>query len=264
MAIVFILAAGGYGLFANLLRAGTASRAVAVAAIKDMMFGHYHLWFLLMLIGFYIAVPLLRKLTADKKTTQYFLLLWVVLTILQNAAMLLPPVANFVEIQAGKLSLSVAAGFAGYFVLGHYLYQYPPTKTVRKVIYAGGLVALAVTVLFTTMGGLNGHKWEALYGYLLPNTLLETAALFLFVREKLENATLSEKTVKVIGFLSSVSFGEYLTHDLFNLVLHKIGVTALSASALLTVPLLTLLVSGCAIGLTVLLKKIPKLGDYLL
>lgn len=264
MAIVFILAAGAYGVFAAVLRAGTVSRAVAVAAIKDMMFGHYHLWFLLMLIGFYIAVPLLRKLTADKKTAQYFLLLWLVFTVLQNAVTLLPAAANFVEIQAGKLSLSVAAGYAGYFVLGHYLYQYPPTKTVKNIIYAGGLVSLAVTILFTTLGGLNGQKWEGLYGNLLPTTLLETAALFLFVREKLENAALSEKTVKTIGFLASVSFGVYLTHDVFNLLLHKLGITALSASALLTIPLLTVFVSGCAILFTVLLKKIPKLGEYLL
>ena len=264
MAIVFVVWAGIYAVFANILRAGTFNFAVVKAIIKDMAFGHYHLWFLLMILGFYLAVPLLRKITADQKTTQYFLLLWVIFTVLQNAVILLPPVANFIEIQAGKMSLLVAAGYAGYFVLGQYLYQYPPTKTVRHLVYIGGVFSLAVTVLFTALGGLNGQKLEGLYGYILPNTVLQAAALFLFVRQRLEHKTLSEKSAKIIGFLSSVSFGVYLTHDLFNLILHKLGFTALSFTPLLSVPLLTLLVSGCAIGLTVLLKKIPKWGDYLL
>ena len=37
--------------------------------------GPYHFWFLKVLIGLYIAIPLFRAITANRKTEEYFLLL---------------------------------------------------------------------------------------------------------------------------------------------------------------------------------------------
>ena len=36
--------------------------------------GSYHLWFLYMIIGFYVSVPFLRRITESKPLTDYFLL----------------------------------------------------------------------------------------------------------------------------------------------------------------------------------------------
>ena len=40
--------------------------------IRSFIVGHYHLWFLPMILGLYILTPILRKITSDKKTTEYF------------------------------------------------------------------------------------------------------------------------------------------------------------------------------------------------
>ena len=40
-----------------------------------LVIGPYHLWFLKMIIGLYIVVPILRHITADRRTEEYFLCL---------------------------------------------------------------------------------------------------------------------------------------------------------------------------------------------
>ncbi|MFR0798864.1 MAG: acyltransferase family protein [Oscillospiraceae bacterium] len=44
--------------------------------------GHYHLWFLYMIVGLYLLIPLLRPIVQNETLTRYFLLLALVFTFL--------------------------------------------------------------------------------------------------------------------------------------------------------------------------------------
>ncbi len=265
IAVSFIVWAGLYAVAGIFLRGEALGIGALTGAVKNAAFGHYHLWFLLMLIGFYMLVPFLRKIAADKTLSAYFILLCLVFNFLENAVLLIAPLANYVAIQSNKLSLGFVSGYVGYFMLGSHLYRYPPTRLLRRWLYAAGVAAFAVTAALVGLQGyLTGEANGDLYEYLLPNTLLEAVAVFLFFRARFENKTYSEKTVRVISFLSASSFGVYLTHDLFNMLLHRLGVTALTFTPLLSVPLLTVIVCGCAVLLTTLLRKIPVVSKYIL
>lgn len=265
IAISFIVWSGVYAVLGIFLRGETLGMSALVGAVKNAAFGHYHLWFLLMLIGFYLLVPFLRKIAADQKLCRYFIILCILCNFLQNAVLLVGPLANYVEIQANKLSLGFVSGYVGYFMLGSYLYRFPPKAAVRRWLYAGGVAAFVLTVLLVGLQGyLEGEANGALYEYLLPNTLLESVAVFLFFRARFEHKTYSAKAVKAISFLSACSFGVYLTHDLFNMLLHRFGFTALTVSPLVAVPIITVVVCGCALLLTAVLRKIPVVNKYIL
>lgn len=89
-------------------------------AVMRLVMGHEHMWFLLNLLGFYLLLPVLRKICEDMKVTAYFLALWVLIRFLV--------VPVFGEIGGGLLSALVAqmqfnllAGFIGYFLGGYFL-----------------------------------------------------------------------------------------------------------------------------------------------
>lgn len=261
----FVFWSAVYAVVGSLLRAETLGLGLVVDMAKSFVFGHYHLWFLLMLLGFYLIVPFLRKITADRRLTAYFLLLTAVFTFLQNAVLLIAPLRNIVEIQSGKMSLYFVTGYVGYFVLGSYLYRFPPRATVRRLIYALGALSFVGTAVVAGLASrLSGKAIDSYYGYLLPTTLLETAAVFLWFQNTFRNRTFSEKATRVIRTLSAYSFGVYLVHDLFNMLLHRFGITALSFLPAVSVPVLTVAVSAASILTVALLHKIPLFKRYLL
>ncbi len=51
-------------------------------AIKLIIRGYSHLWFLHMIIGLYLLVPLLRKITENTRLTRYFLILAAIFSII--------------------------------------------------------------------------------------------------------------------------------------------------------------------------------------
>ncbi len=265
IAVSFAVWSGLYAVLGIFLRGETLGVSALAGAVKNAMFGHYHLWFLLMLIGFYMLVPFLRKIAADKTLSLYFIVLCFVFNFLENAVMLVSPLANFVEIQSNKLSLGFVGGYVGYFMLGSHLYHYPPAKRTRHVLYAAGVVSFLLTaVVVGASAYVTGKANGDLYEYVLPNTFFEAIAVFLFFRARFENKTYSDKAVRAVGFLSACSFGMYLTHDLFNMLLARLGFTALTVTPLIAVPLLTGIVSVAALALTVLLRKIPVFSKYAL
>ncbi len=263
--LAFIVTSAVYALLGPVIRGEALSFGTLVSVVKNGVLGHYHLWFLLMLIGFYLIVPLLRKICADRKSMEYFLLLTFIFVFLYNAVCLLPGLGSLATVQAGKMSVGLVTGFVGYFVLGSYLTRFPLSQRSCTFVYIGGAVALFTTVV---MNGLlsftSGVAQEGLYGYLLPNTLLESAAVFLLFHQLFAKKEWSEKQQKVILTLSRYSFGVYLIHDLFNMLLHRLGITALTVSPLLAVPVLTAVVLAASIGVTALLYRIPLLKKYIL
>lgn len=261
--LAFLFWSPVYALLGALLRSEGFGLSVIVDMVKRTVFGHYHLWFLLMLLGFYLVVPLLRKITADKRLTEYFLILTFVFTFLQNALLLIPPFRNVIDIQAGKMSLYMVSGFVGYFVLGSYLYRYPPRTAVRHGIYLLGVLSFVGTAAASgVISFLSGKPNSELYGYLLPNVLFEAAAVYLFFATHFGSRTFSPRAVARIGTLSSCCFGIYLVHDLLNMLLHRLHILPVFLPVL-SVPVLAAVVFAASFFITYLLRKIPLFKNYL-
>ena len=48
------------------------------AAVERFVFGHIHMWFLQILCGFYLLIPVARQISAKKETLRYYLILWII------------------------------------------------------------------------------------------------------------------------------------------------------------------------------------------
>ena len=135
---------------------------------------YYHLGFLYLLIGLYLATPILRIVVKyiDMQRFGYFLILWVV------GSFVVPYLQLFIRYNYNPL-LFVFSGWIGYFLLGVYLLK---TKVKPWVPYA----TLTLGVLCAVAGDwavsiynpqLNGFFHE----YLIFPTIIASAALFLLL-----------------------------------------------------------------------------------
>ena len=125
-----------------------------IDAIKEAIKGHYHLWYLYMIAGLYLIVPLLRPIVQNRKLLLYFLILSFLVGIVvpQTVAILnvfRPNTAAFMQSVWDQTYLYLPFGYSFYFVLGYWLDRIEITKS--KVILAAAFVVVgtSVTVLLT-------------------------------------------------------------------------------------------------------------------
>ncbi len=235
-----------------------------LAVAKRALLARYHLWFLRMLIGLYIAVPIYRKIASDKKTLEYFLLLSFVFCYCVTFIGLIPRVGKPLTEFFDSYFMNVALGYGGYFCMGYYLHKYEVSRKIRGAIYALGALGFLLTVAVSCFMSLRlGYTNRELYANLLPSTCFMSASVFLLVKNSKRLNRVLEKYGERVKRVSALTFGVYLTHILFLIVLDCLGVNALTFMPLVSVPLLSVLVFALSLLLTLLLRKIPFFRRYL-
>lgn len=237
--------------------------------LQQFLNGHYHMWFLFMIVGLYLIVPFLRPIVRDEKLLRYFLLLTLIFTFL------LPQIASAVSLLSwqycaefkaltGKFYYHFTLGFVPYFVLGYHLVRKEFSLTAKRVLYALGVLGFVLTVVLTSFASrLQGAATELFYGYDSLNVLFVCVGLFVFAKEHLNFPNLSEKCHRCIRALSRWSFGAYLVHPLFiesfDIFLHF---NTLSLNVFFSVPLLTLIIGALSFLVSALLHQIPFVKKY--
>ncbi len=136
--------------------------------LKAILTGHYHMWFLLMITGLYLFVPLLNKIAENKKLMRYFVILSFLF------ACLIPQCLNILGLRfsgaarvlksfLSALNLHFVAGYSGYFVLGCLLSQTEIKGRLEKIIYIFGLLGLAATVAAASLLAIRQQEASALF-----------------------------------------------------------------------------------------------------
>ena len=240
------------------------------ASVSSFLTGHYHMWFLFMIAGLYLIVPLLRRFTCDLSLTRYFLLLGLIFTfLLPQLALLLsftaPGLAGAVNTVLGYSFFHFALGFSFYFVGGYYLSLREYTKYEELVIYLAGIAGFLFTVYASLRLSLAQNAPSVLfYDYNTFNMLLMSVAVFVFAKQHLNFPRIGKKARRVLHALSKYSFGAYLCHALLIDALNDVfGLNTLSCNAFFSVPLLALIVSIGAFLISALLHHIPLLKKYI-
>lgn len=261
----FVFWSAAYALYA---------RAFYGEAWEDVLFrfvtGHYHMWFLFMIVGLYLLVPLLRPIAREVRLERYFLLLALVFTFLlpQLAALLRSLPAPFDAAPAvilSYLSFSFTRGFVPYFLAGHYFTRQTLSRRAERCVYALGLIGFVGTLVLTRQRSIAaGAATEQFYGYNTLNVLAMTLAVFLLARRYLAFPALGVKGRARIRALSRWSFGAYLIHPMVIETMQlRWGVTVLSCNVFFSIPLLTLLVGALSFLLSAMLHRIPVVQKYL-
>ncbi len=235
--------------------------------VNEWVGGRYHLWFLPMLMGIYILLPILRSWVqgADVKNLQYFLALFLLFQIGRETARVwvlrIPVVISLIN----TAQIEMVCGYLGYFVLGYYIAHYGIAPKLHKYIYGAGLIGCVGNVLLGNLIALRtGEARGDVYDCFTFFTFCVVLALFLVCREKLGAWKPGARVGKVICGISADTLGIYLLHvGVIELVAPmKYGVFA-KLPVLISIPVLAICTFVICMLITAVLRRIPGLGRYL-
>lgn len=240
------------------------------------MQGHYHMWFLFMIVGLYIITPAVRRITSDEKVMKYFLVISFIFTIavssietLAGALLTIYPENHWSVINdaftsdINAMSVTFPYGYVFYFVLGYYLSKHDFSKRDRKIIYMLGVAGFALTILLTDFISVKlGKPTGTFYDNNSLNVFLESVVIFVFF--KYRKLPASGKTVQFITMLSNWSFGVYLIHALILEVLaNRLSLTTLSFNGVVSVPIIAAIVFMLGTIASGVIHQIPLLKKYI-
>ena len=236
------------------------------AALYQVLLGKtcFHLWFLYMLLGLYLVTPVLRAFVrgAGRGDFHWFFLLVFVFTFLLPTLLRLRP-SQTVSLYQSYLNIKLVLGYVGYYVLGYYLEEYTLSRPAEYLIYLLGIAGAAVTVGGTAwLSQQRGALAQTFYNYDSPNIALMSTAVFVLFRYLLGVSDERSRRQRFSG-VAKVSFGIYLVHVFFLMLLRNFGITALSFPPVLSVPVLTAAVFLASLAAAWLLSKVPFVGKYL-
>lgn len=215
-------------------------------SLASLIHGHpIYLWFLPMLAGVYMMLPILKVIAAEKKVLDYFLVLWFVFSVLTFFPGIVADVTALLQV---KLVL----GFCGYFLLGYRLTMQEMTTRTKKIALVLLFVSLAVTYTLA-FWPLNE---ELCFSPLAPHIILLSLSVFLLGKCLDGWLTKSEKLKKAINFVRGDLLGVYLIHPLFmRFVFRPHFMNSLSPAVY--IPFFTIVVFVASLFTIKLLRKIP-------
>ena len=237
--------------------------------VSGFLIGHTHLWFLYMLAGLYLIVPLLRKLMGSRRLIKYYLLLWFVLCILFSTFRYVATVfddglGEWLKIIAEKTNLDVVAGYAGYFILGRVLTEKELSKKTRGWIYLAGIVGAAAACVMTWRLCQHKGRFDAsFYNNDCLFVLLESVAVFTLLKYH-SPACRKDSGRRVLQTVSVCTFGIYLIHMLPVHFTEKLfPAFAGAGSPFVSVPVITAAAFLSSLLLAFVLRKIPVVNKLI-
>jgi len=216
----------------------------------------YHLWYVYMLIGLYLFIPIISKFVrnAAEKEILYFLLVWYVVMIFSQ-----PYLSRFQP----TIDLHYFTGYLGYLVLGHYLaYKELPQKLLKTWLIIFFLVFLAGITTGTYIITFNTNALSTImYEPLGPFIVLFSSGIFLLAR--VTAFKLPKSLIKVRDLAGGLSLGIYLCHALFLTLLDNWGISYKLCTPILSIPITALICFVLSFALMFLLSKLPVIGKYI-
>lgn len=237
---------------------------------SNFLKGHYHMWFLFMITGLYMLVPILRKITESEDVTKYSLGLFMTFSVLIPFLMKLfsvkfDGIGRVIGEMLEKVNYLTSLGFVVYFLLGYYLDKREIVKKERKFIWILGIIGFFLTVFLTNWISQLYHVQDERFGeYLNLNVMLESIAVFVLIKSNYKKFNLGEKTKKFVQKFSKYSLGIYLVHAMvLDWVNRIIEGTVIMQNPFLHIPITTIVVVTISYMISAILNKIPVLNKYI-
>lgn len=249
-----------YAVYTNISEYKTINNEVF---LKSFIFGHYHLWYLYMIVGLYMITPILRKITSDKNTLIYFLLLSVITTSIVPIIIKLFQLSDL-DLFIKKFDLHFTIGYVGYYISGYFFSEYELKNNQRNIIYVLGVLGILSTYLLTNYISIKTGKADStFYSYFSPNVVAVSIAIFVFFKYEVSKIKYNQTTIKIIDVLSDCTFRIYLVHDFFNMFISKAGINTLNYNSLLSVPAIAIVVFIGSLTVSFMIGKTPLLKRIL-
>lgn len=178
--IVFLFWSFIYAIYDGLYKNGL------ICFVLGTINGPFHFWFLKMMIGLYIVVPILRPVVINKKLEQYFLCVALLVTFVIPLSFLIigyfsEDARVFLTRYFDSFGLNIVSGYVGLFVLGHYLSKYRLSSSIKKLLYPMGILSIIAVCLITYFASYHfGEFYDLFYDSLsIFHCLRQLLSLFL-------------------------------------------------------------------------------------
>lgn len=218
---------------------------------------YYHLWYVYMLLGLYLFMPVISVFVrnASEKEILYFLLVWFIVMVCSQ-----PYLSPFVP----QIDVHYFIGYLGYLVLGHYLaFKELPARNLKPGLVIYSILCVTAITAGTYMLSVNARAISTImYEPLGPFIVLFSSGIFLLAR--MTRFSLAASLTKARDLIGGFSLGIYLCHAMFLSLMHdNWDIDYQICPAVLSVPLIA---SGCfvlSLMLVYIVSKIPFIGKYI-
>ena len=224
-----------------------------------------HLWFMYAIIGIYIALPFIQNMCKNltKEQENLFLVLWMFFS---GGIVIFVPLARMITNSNIDISYPIpiinAAYYLGYFISGHILYERyhkeqnnPKNNIIYLLIFtAATLITIMVTYILSIK---NNSVYDSFLWYRSIFIVIASFMIFLLV---ITNEGVFKH--KVISNISSLSFGVYLIHIIFIILLKKYF-NIISYNAIWMIPIVTILIYLCSYLSCYIISKIPVINKFI-
>ena len=232
--------------------------------ILEMLFtGHFHLWFLPMIMGIYMLLPVFRLASQTVKGTAYvfFVSLGISVTFSMMQDLGWAPDSAMIT---GMNNVGLISSHVCFFFAGWLFHKVDLSKKQRYCLYA--LAILATIAVFTGTWRLTVHDGAHNEDMQSDSNLLtgiQGIAIFVMTKELCRKKQFKQSTQDALKFFSSLTFGVYLVHVMLIALLDRFGFSPITYNAGWMIPLSFFLVTPVSFLITWGLRKIPFVGKYI-
>lgn len=171
--------------------------------IKEIFFSvingspFYHLWYLYMVIGLYLAIPIINKCIAgiNKKT------LWIIAFTLLTLGMINSIYNSYFHNQVFFIFWFI--NYLGYFLLGYLIKDYEKKFSIKILSFTYIFSSISIAILSYFTMKYFGNLY--FYGYLTPFVIIGAISIF----KLFQQLNIKENFLSKISFYT---FGIYLIH----------------------------------------------------
>jgi len=244
---------------------------------KLFFVGEEYLWFIFMIIGCYLIAPILRLFSDDIVLARYFLGLCIFwgsfIPTLKNIFMTyqLKDAETELDTWTSRWHYHFTLEFVGYFVAGYHILKYVNIKSVaiRIILYLLGVLDVVFFYKLTCKTEDQKKKYSKEYrdNYTLT-VAFYTVVLFIFFKHEIGRINFSDRAVKIISKLSSLTFGMYLSHMIIKGLLSRYchikqeEFLGIKLSSSIGCPIFWVVITFCSLTVSYLLSITPFLNKY--
>lgn len=263
MAVIYVLWSCLYGLW-DCRYADHAALGIK-DVLREMMGGRYHLWFLPMIIGIYMILPILKGWIehATKRQIEYIIILFFAVHICNQTIQALT-VTDELHYILRILDVELICSYVGYFILGYYLAHVGISTGLKKILYIAFVPAVICNVILGNyLARRIGVPTAAIYDSFGLFTFVVVVSLFVFAGDKLKKESYGKTGNFLVKELAADMLGVYVMHIGVIEVLEILGIHSMMMNNVIAIPLLAIICFTVCIVFSSLLRRIPFVGRYI-
>lgn len=230
-------------------------RVIINAILKCILFGKYHTWFIIMLIGMYMITPLLYAIIQKEENLKYFIILSVLFTTLFPMLSYFECMDRLYEV-IENFNMHLVVGYSMYFVIGFYITKYK-NKILDKYVELVFLLTVIMTyVLSCFLSEQAGSAIQEPYQLFSPFALIISVSLFLIFQKCFKQKENCSKIRNKIAGLERYGIVVYLVHVIF--------IEAWAKDSGLIYILYGILIWFLSLMIGIVIDRIPVLNNFLI